>query len=413
MAKRLMALLGMLVLLLTTALPAAFAQETPQYGGGEISATGVIIGELPADVATNGTHSINDEASGTYALRSDAVDLDAYVGQRVTVYGALTPGEGPAPGEEFGGSLPSIDVTRVEPAGSEAGPVKLTGMIESEPASGGPPVFSITDEATGERYVLDAGEGADYSLYEGRRVSVEGIPRTDPNTGFNFLQVAVIRPLDGPLGNDTITATFKLAVECEPPAGTTFFAGASQQTAGLTDPDGDGLYTGSLTLPEGFYDLGAFPVPVDILAGTPEVPNQQTIKSFGEMVLEDGDAFSASVSYCDGGTEPVDPAPVDPVDPAPVVEPAPGVDGGGNAVVSGGGNNAGKGGASSGVDVDGNGSMDASDGEKAAEISASAPEGSASSAARVLPATGGVLPIAGLAGLLIVAAGLSVRRISR
>ena len=193
----------------------------------------------------------------------------------------------------------AMAVPAVAQQGSE--PVKLTGMIQSLPGSGGPPVFSITDEASGERYILDAGEGANYSIYEGRRVSVEGIPRTDPNTGFNFLQVAVIRPLDGPLGNDTITITFELDVECEPPAGTIFFAGASQQAVGLDDPDSDGTYTGTLILPAGFYDLGAFPVPVAILSGTPEDP-QQTIKEFGEVVLEDGDNFSANVSFCDDGS---------------------------------------------------------------------------------------------------------------
>ena len=319
---------------------------------------------------------------------------------------AMTAAAVPAYAQEQAAN-PSTQQYGAAPQGQQVAPqqhapqsqaVSLTGVIERLPSDGGPAPYGITDEATGERYILDAGEGADYGLYEGHRVSVEGIPRTDPNTGFDFLQVAVIRPLDGPLGNGEITATFELATECEPPAGTQFFAGASQQTAALSDPDGDGTYTGSLTLPEGFYDLGAFPVPVAILAGSPEVPNQQTIEVFGEVVLEDGDHFSASTSFCDGGTG----------------NGGSGTDdGNGSAVVSGGGNNAGKGGVASGVDVDGSGSVDASDGEKAAEISASAPEGGASPAAKVLPSTGGVLPIAGVAGLLIVAAGLLVRRIFR
>ena len=230
-------------------------------------------------------------------------------------------------------------------------------------------------------------------------------------------------------------------MECEPPAGTQFFAGASQQTAGLTDPDGDGLYAGSVTLPEGFYDLGAFPVPVAILSGSPEVPNQQTIKDFGEVVLEDGDAFSASVSFCDGGTEP--PAPTDPEEPtdeclavspnpeecegyvAPVT---PGGSGSGVeiAVVSGDNSNANKvggsgstGGGSGSVDAnasgsaDGNGSVVASGGAAAKGDAPSVTQGGASPVANVLPATGGVLPMAGLVGLAIVAAGFLVRRLSR
>lgn len=48
----------------------------------------------PAGRRGFGTHSIEDEATGTlYALRSAGADLDSHVGQRATVYGALTPGE--------------------------------------------------------------------------------------------------------------------------------------------------------------------------------------------------------------------------------------------------------------------------------------------------------------------------------
>jgi hypothetical protein len=48
-AKRSVVLLGMLTVLLTTAVP-AFAQETPQYGVEDVSATGVIFDGLPQDV---------------------------------------------------------------------------------------------------------------------------------------------------------------------------------------------------------------------------------------------------------------------------------------------------------------------------------------------------------------------------
>ncbi|HLL57614.1 MAG TPA: hypothetical protein VK359_06785, partial [Rubrobacteraceae bacterium] len=40
-----------------------------------------------------GTHGVTDDASGAfYVLSSDVVDLDAYTGQRVTIYGTLVPG---------------------------------------------------------------------------------------------------------------------------------------------------------------------------------------------------------------------------------------------------------------------------------------------------------------------------------
>jgi hypothetical protein len=110
MAKRLLVLMVLAAMLAATA---------PAFAQGQVSATGVLLAGLPADVGTNGTHSITDEASATvYALESETVDLDAYVGQRVTVYGTLTSGEASsdAPGFEGNGTLLSIDVTRVEPA---------------------------------------------------------------------------------------------------------------------------------------------------------------------------------------------------------------------------------------------------------------------------------------------------------
>lgn len=78
-----------------------------------IPATGVL--ERP-EITTYmyGTHAIANEASGDrYALRSEDVDLDGYVGQRVTVYGT------PVPGYENGqveGGPPLLNVTRIEPA---------------------------------------------------------------------------------------------------------------------------------------------------------------------------------------------------------------------------------------------------------------------------------------------------------
>src|SRR5918998_4931207 len=111
MAKRLLVPMVVLAAMLGVAVP-AFAQ-------GQVSATGVLVAGLPADVGSNGTHSITDQASATvYALSSETVDLDAYVGQRVTVYGALIPGgtSSDEAGFEGNGTLPSIDVTRIEPA---------------------------------------------------------------------------------------------------------------------------------------------------------------------------------------------------------------------------------------------------------------------------------------------------------
>jgi hypothetical protein len=83
----------------------------------EVSATGTL--EKP-EVTTYqyGTHAITDEASGTYyALQSEVVDLDAYVGQRVTVYGTVDPA---TENGQIEGGPPLINVTRVEPAPQDA-----------------------------------------------------------------------------------------------------------------------------------------------------------------------------------------------------------------------------------------------------------------------------------------------------
>jgi uncharacterized membrane protein YgcG len=162
------------------------------------------------------------------------------------------------------------------------------------------------------------------------------------------------------VGNDTISASFELAVECEPPAGTTFYGLIGQDPVQLTDPDEDGTYDGSLTLSA---DFGTFPIPVWIIAGDLAYP-QQTIKSFDKVVLNDGDNFSASTSFCDG-------------------------DGGSDN--SGGSGNSGSGSGSS----------------------SSAGSGSSSGGAKTLPATGGALPIVGLLGVMLVGSGLLVRRIAR
>ena len=57
----------------------------------------------------------------------------------------------------------------------------------------------------------------------------------------------------GPSPNRTVTLSFELTVEGEPPEGTEFFGFIPAEggiSAPLTDPDGDGLYTGSVDVPK-------------------------------------------------------------------------------------------------------------------------------------------------------------------
>lgn len=129
-------------------------------GGGTVSATGVL--EKPDVTAyAYGTHAITDESTGAeYALESESVDLDAYVGERVTVSGE------PVPGYENGqveGGPTLLEVASAEtagPAGREATvafevtiegevPENVSFYVESDAVPGG--VICTTDAAANEQ----------------------------------------------------------------------------------------------------------------------------------------------------------------------------------------------------------------------------------------------------------------------
>ena len=124
--KKPMVIAVMLALALTLAAPALAQEESA-----------LVTGTLERqDITTYqyGTHVISDEASGAfYALNSDIIDLDAYIGQRVTVYGI------PAPGHESGqveGGPPLVYVTGVAPAALVEAPFydSFPGLSVYEPA---------------------------------------------------------------------------------------------------------------------------------------------------------------------------------------------------------------------------------------------------------------------------------------
>ena len=126
-------------------------------GGEAVSATGVL--EKP-DMTTYmyGTHAITDARTGEqYALGSESVDLDAYVGEEVTVTGAPVPGYGNGQVED-GPAL--LEVSGVEPAdpaeamvafeltlGGEV-PENVSFYVESTSGPGG--VICTTDAAANE-----------------------------------------------------------------------------------------------------------------------------------------------------------------------------------------------------------------------------------------------------------------------
>ena len=118
-----LAVLAMIVVLALALAVPALAQEG-------VSAVGVL--EKPeATTYMYGTHAITAESSGAfYALRSDVVDFDPYVGQSVTVYGTLVPGY-ESGGVE--GGPPLMEVTEVVPADAPAGTASFD-LFGYEPA---------------------------------------------------------------------------------------------------------------------------------------------------------------------------------------------------------------------------------------------------------------------------------------
>jgi LPXTG-motif cell wall-anchored protein len=180
--------------------------------GGEVVATAVVE-RAEATSYQYGTHALIDGDTGEtiYALTSESVDLDAYEGELVTIYGTYVPGY-------------------------EKG------------VDGGPPLVEVY-------WVETASDG----------------------------------------GKETVTVYFELTVEGEPPAGTTFFGEAGLGTRGesvqFTDPDSDGVYTGSLKVKQG-TQRGAW-----IEQGTGRV-----IKDFGLVTFDEDKTFSSSISFKDAGS---------------------------------------------------------------------------------------------------------------
>ncbi len=205
------------------------------------------------------------------------------------------------------------------------------------------------------------------------------------------------------------TFSFELAVECEPPADATFLGFIPAEggiRAQLTDPDGDGLFTGSVTVDKfgpGPAPEGTEPVslPVQIVQGPPTGatalgPQFRVIKDFGVVPAEDR-TFAASVSFCDngGGTD---------------------NNGGGvpgDSVVSG---DTGTGSSSGSVETGGGGvpGGGAQAQTAPAQAQAGGAQAQAGGAQAQLPATGGASLLAlSVVGALLVGGGLLTRRLTR
>ena len=197
-------------------------------------------------------------------------------------------------------------------------------------------------------------------------------------------------PAETSLAEDTVTFSFEVTVKGEVPEGTTllgFIPAEGGFRAPLEDPDGDGVYTGSLTVPK--FAPGPRPVPpntepvsLPVQIAQESGGNIEVIRDFGAMPLTGDRTFRARTNFKKDGTVTTP----DFMSPDPSTGPGVPTD------------------AASGVDLNEDGLIDESDGEVAAAVSDAAMEAAESSGERSLPATGG-LPLT-LAAALLLATGL-------
>ena len=198
-------------------------------------------------------------------------------------------------------------------------------------------------------------------------------------------------PAETSSAEDTVTISFEVTVKGEVPEGTTllgFIPAEGGFRAPLEDPDGDGVYTGSITVPK--FPPGLRPVPPDaepvslpVQIAQESGGNIEVIRDFGVVSLTGDRTFRARANFKKDGSTVTTP------------DPTAAESGTGSGVPTD---------PASGVDVNEDGSVDESDGEVAAAISDAAMKAAKSSGERSLPATGG-LPLT-LGAALLIAAGL-------
>src|SRR5215207_6222243 len=191
-------------------------------------------------------------------------------------------------------------------------------------------------------------------------------------------------PAETPPAVDTVTLSFEVTVKGEPPEGTTllgFIPAEGGIRVPLTDPDDDGIYTGSTTLDS--FGPGPRPVP----PGTEPVslPVQiaqesggtiEVIRDFGVVPLDGDKTFTARVNFKTDREETTTP---EDNTPAPPDFGSGGSEGDSDLASP-----------QNGVDLNADGVTDQADGEIAAATSDAAMKAQQASGGRTLPATGGV-----------------------
>lgn len=148
--------------------------------------------------------------------------------------------------------------------------VEVTGTLERlDPATYGYGEYQIVDEASGELFALDDGDQGLLEPYVGQRVTVTGTEpaATSPPQDPRLLNVLQIEPAgEAPEGpGDTGSITFVVDTEGAVPPGTEFFGAYGEPTdpgagippfselgiVNLHDGDNDGTYTGVADVPLG------------------------------------------------------------------------------------------------------------------------------------------------------------------
>ena len=158
-------------------------------------------------------------------------------------------------------AVPALAQGALPPIGSE---VEATGYLS--------PVYPrssyshlLNDETTGATYFARSNEVNLDSYDDGQRVTVHGTLAMREGDPEPILEVTGVEPAEDPSPGETATLSFELAVEGQPPPEATFFGAVRAEGlryVPLTDPDGDGLYTGSTALTS--FGAGSRPLPPDV-----------------------------------------------------------------------------------------------------------------------------------------------------
>ena len=270
--RKIILLAAMLAMMLAAGAVPALAQ-TAADGSGPISGDG---SDAPPDASASITGTITNISGSVVLVEEDPSD-----------WGDPTGPPESTPGSAKGYFTVTDETVILDERGGEPVPAALGDLMV------GQSVEATYDGAVAESYPT---QGLAYSIV----ILEDGGPPPGP-----------------PPGEEFATLSFELTVECEPPADATFLGFTSLEslmTTLLTDPDGDGLYTGSMTVAK--FPPGPRPVPPDvepislspvrIVQGPPTGigplgPEFRVIRDFGAVKLDEDKTLEASVSFCDDG----------------------------------------------------------------------------------------------------------------